>query len=228
VLTFVVATIFLLFLLSAAISAFNSIGVPNWLLGLFFFGSLLGSLVNIPIGSVKSEGYFVQSEYVSFFGIDIRVPQMKYRVLKTLVSVNVGGAVIPVIFSIYLLLRAPEALIIPAIIAIGIVSTISHAVARPIRGVGIATPGFIPPLTAATVAIILSAAFQTGVRATLSVFVLAYSSGVLGTLVGADLTNLGKLPQVGASSVSIGGAGTFDGVFMSGLIALILTLFFTT
>jgi uncharacterized membrane protein len=46
--------------------------------------------------------------------------------------------------------------------------------------------------------------------------------GVLGTLIGADLTNLGAIKQVGAPIASIGGAGTFDGVFLSGIIAVLL------
>jgi uncharacterized membrane protein len=45
---------------------------------------------------------------------------------------------------------------------------------------------------------------------------------VLGTLIGADLSNLGVIPQLGAPIASIGGAGTFDGVFLSGIIAALL------
>jgi len=40
---------------------------------------------------------------------------------------------------------------------------------------------------------------------------VAFISGVLGTLIGADLLNLGKLRELGAPVASIGGAGTFDG-----------------
>ena len=54
-------------------------------------------------------------------------------------------------------------------------------------------------------------------------FALAYVSGVLGTLIGADLTNLGAIKKIGAPVASIGGAGTFDGVFLSGIIAVLLT-----
>jgi uncharacterized membrane protein len=46
--------------------------------------------------------------------------------------------------------------------------------------------------------------------------------GVLGTLIRADLTNLGAIKQVGAPISSIGGAGTFDGVFLSGIVAVLL------
>ena len=49
-----------------------------------------------------------------------------------------------------------------------------------------------------------------------------YKAGVLGTLIGADLINLRKIPKLGAPVASIGGAGTFDGVFLSGVIAVII------
>lgn len=53
-------------------------------------------------------------------------------------------------------------------------------------------------------------------------FALAYVWGVLGTLIGADLTNLGAVQEIIAPIASIGGAGTFDGVFLSSTIAVLL------
>jgi uncharacterized membrane protein len=75
------------------------------------------------------------------------------------------------------------------------------------------TPAFVPPIAAAVIALILSPS-QPGV--------IAYVSGTLGTLIGADLLNLGKIPALGAPVASIGGAGTFDGVFLTGIIAALL------
>jgi len=49
---------------------------------------------------------------------------------------------------------------------------------------------------------------------------------VLGTLIGADLTNLDKLSGLGAPVASIGGAGTFDGIFLTGILAVILANLF--
>ena len=51
---------------------------------------------------------------------------------------------------------------------------------------------------------------------------LAYIAGSLGTLIGADLLNLGKVRGLGAPVASIGGAGTFDGVFLVGIVAVLL------
>jgi uncharacterized membrane protein len=82
-----------------------------------------------------------------------------------------------------------------------------------VKGVGISTPVFIPPLVAALLAYILPSGAPR---------VIAYVSGVLGTLIGADLSNLNNIPKLGAPIASIGGAGTFDGVFLTGIIAVLL------
>jgi len=51
---------------------------------------------------------------------------------------------------------------------------------------------------------------------------MAYISGTLGTLIGADLINLGKIEGLQAPVASIGGAGTFDGIFFTGILAVLL------
>jgi uncharacterized membrane protein len=40
--------------------------------------------------------------------------------------------------------------------------------------------------------------------------------------VGADLLNLARVARLSPPIMSIGGAGTFDGVFVSGVIAVLL------
>ncbi|MDA4131217.1 MAG: DUF1614 domain-containing protein [Thaumarchaeota archaeon] len=52
--------------------------------------------------------------------------------------------------------------------------------------------------------------------------IVAYISGSMGALIGADLTNLRGITKLGAPVVSIGGAGTFDGVFLTGIIAVLI------
>jgi uncharacterized membrane protein len=88
--------------------------------------------------------------------------------------------------------------------------------ARPVPGVGVAVPIFIPPLAATVVALVLSRSEAPS---------LAYVGGCLGTLVGADLLNLDKIRGLGAPVASIGGAGTFDGVFITGIIAVLIASF---
>jgi uncharacterized membrane protein len=141
-----------------------------------------------------------------------RIPQVEYDEATTMVAVNVGGALIPTLVSVYLLWKLPSA-IPQAIVGVAIVAVVTHVVARPVKGVGIATPFFIPPLVAALSAYLLSSS---------AIRVVAYVAGVLGTLIGADLSNLHVIPKLGAPVASIGGAGTFDGVFLSGIIAALL------
>jgi uncharacterized membrane protein len=50
----------------------------------------------------------------------------------------------------------------------------------------------------------------------------AYVAGTLGTLIGADILHLDKLRHLNAPVASIGGAGTFDGIFLTGILAVLL------
>lgn len=100
-----------------------------------------------------------------------------------------------------------------AIIDVVVVAIVNHLVARPVKGVGITTPIFVSPLIAALTSYLLP--FGTPQ-------VVAYIGGVLGTLIGADISNLRVIPKLGAPIASIGGAGTFDGVFLSGILAALL------
>lgn len=206
-----VLTVGLLFV-GAVGFAFRQVGFSPQLTVLILITTFFGSYVNIPLLRLKAVIPIVKEEYLSFFGFVFRVPQFDYEEFSTLVAINVGGALIPTMVSVYLLWKLPQTLPY-ATAGILIVAAVTHLVARPVKGLGIATPAFIPPLTAAFAAYIL----PSGAPA-----VVAYASGVLGTLIGADLTNLHKIPNLGAKIASIGGAGTFDGVFLSGILAVLL------
>ena len=92
-------------------------------------------------------------------------------------------------------------------------AVICHMLAQPVHGVGIALPTFVPPVAAALVAALVSWD---------ELAPLAYIGGSLGVLIGADILNLDKLSSLGAPVASIGGAGTFDGIFVAGLLAVLL------
>jgi uncharacterized membrane protein len=100
-----------------------------------------------------------------------------------------------------------------------IVAGVTRVYSRTVRGLGIMTPFFIPPLTALLCGLVLSAAAG---YPEMGAPIIAYASGTLGTILGADLLNLPRIRELGAPLVSIGGAGTFDGVFLPGLIAAFL------
>lgn len=206
--------VFLLLGLGLIRHAFEIIGLPPDLAFVALMATLVGSYFNIPLWRVRG-GPPEQLTIISRFGMRYRVPQPFFQGSRsTLVAVNVGGAVVPVLLCAYALWALPGALL-PALIGTVVVSAVVHAMARPVRGLGIATPLFIPPLAAVVIAYLVAAPAE--------VSVVAYASGVLGTLIGADLTNLGKLGDLGAPVVSIGGAGTFDGVFLTGIVAALLS-----
>jgi uncharacterized membrane protein len=192
--------------------AYMRTGVSSPSAILLLLGSLFGSYINIPVyhfpGGVVREG-----EEIIFFGVHYVVPVLVQHA-GTTVAVNVGGAVIPTLLSLYLLSKYE--LWILGILATALIAAIMHMLATPVPGVGIAVPIFMPPIVTAIVAVLLA---RTHAAA------LAYASGSLGTLIGADLLNLPAVEGLGAPVASIGGAGTFDGIFMTGIVAVLLASF---
>lgn len=208
--------LFLLFLLlglqfDLMAFSFEKLGLSHgsavWLL----FTALLGGLVNLPLFSIAAE---MPEEPFPSPGFGMwRLPRTPFAG-RTLIAVNVGGCLVPLAFSLYLLNQKPlpwEQLL-PAV---AIMSALSYAFSRPIPGLGIAMPGFTAPLGAALAAILLA---EEAYRAE-----VAYIAGTTGVLIGADLLRLKDIRRMGAPVASIGGAGTFDGIFMTGLVAALLT-----
>jgi uncharacterized membrane protein len=193
--------------------AFRAIGFSWYTSILILMGSLLGSWINIPIAKIYTKKKVSEPQTIEFFGIVFRVPGVAEVKSPTILAINVGGAVIPIAICAYLFLKVPEILPIAAI-SIAIVAVVMYFVARPIKGIGIAAPALVAPLVAATCAILLSQMIDASY--------VAYVSGVLGTLIGADLAHLKDISKSGPKIASIGGAGTFDGIFLSGIIAAIL------
>jgi uncharacterized membrane protein len=208
--------------LGVLISAFMKIGFSAGDAFLILLLSLVGSSINIPLATLKSDIPAVRDNFVRSFGISYRVPIRRLTKNETILAINVGGAIIPVLISAYLLTRFPSSFFMAGA-GVLIVAIITYSVARPIRGIGIATPALIPPLTAAVAAILLTSFIHIpDCPVDQCRVVTAYVGGVIGTLLGADILNLGKIKNLGAPVASIGGAGTFDGIFLSGFIALLL------
>lgn len=189
--------------------AYERIGVKRRYVFSILILSLLGSYVNIPIVQLPPQ-QVVSNQEVMYFGMRYIVPMVE-NWPGTVIAINLGGAIIPTALSCYLIVK--RQIYGLALLGIIIVGTVVHVLAEPIYGVGIAVPMFVPPLVAAGVALIL---------ARQSAPPLAYIAGSLGTLIGADLLNLDKIQTLGAPVASIGGAGTFDGIFLTGILAVLL------
>jgi uncharacterized membrane protein len=212
---FLLALFFLLVVVVALIElrilryAYERIGIDRrYVWGLLFL-SLLGSYINIPVAELPPERVLSNRE-ITFFGMRYVIPEVQ-EWPGTIVAVNVGGALIPVLLSSYLLVK--NRLFVRGLAGVAVVALIVHLLAQPVEGVGISVPVFIPPLVAAAVALLFSPRAAPP---------LAYISGSLGTLIGADLLNLNKIHGLGAPVASIGGAGTFDGIFVTGILAVLL------
>jgi uncharacterized membrane protein len=175
------------------------------LLALSFFGSY----VNIPLYQLPPR-HVVSGTEIAIGGMSYVIPHLTGWT-GTVIAVNLGGAIIPVCLSVYLVFR--NGLFGKGLIGVAILTLCVHLMAYPVRGVGIAVPMLVPPVVAAIVGLLLSRTYAAP---------LAYVSGSLGTLLGADILNLGRIGDLGAPIASIGGAGTFDGVFLTGIISVLL------
>ena len=180
---------------------------------LILIGTFLGSSINIPLFRLKDTVPIIKEEHASSFGVTYHIPKLEYGQAVTMVAINVGGALIPTAVSLYLLSRASPLIVLDSIIGVIIVAFVTHLIAKPVKGVGVVSPAFVPPIVAAIVAIAISPGQPIAI---------AYIAGVLGTLIGADLSNLSVIKKLGASMASIGGAGSFDGIFLSGIVAVLL------
>jgi uncharacterized membrane protein len=210
ILVFLFAGLIILIQLRILRYAYMRLGVGPGAALVLLFGSLIGSYFNIPITVLPGPPPVQSGEIVEFFGMRYVVPVV-VSWPGTVLAVNVGGAVIPTIMSSYLVIRYQ--LWLKAAIATAAIAFVIHSMATPVPGIGIAVPVFAPVVTTAILAFILSREYAAP---------LAYIGGSMGTLIGADLLNLDKINGLGAPVASIGGAGTFDGIFLTGILAVLL------
>jgi uncharacterized membrane protein len=207
-----VVLLFLIAMLEVGIieSAYQKLGMSHRAVTLLLFLSIFGSYINIPVATIATISPPPPVYHHHIYNLDY-IPALMSGPDDTVIAVNLGGAVIPVLLSAYLLMRVGG--VIPAFIATAVVAMVVHHFSRVIPGAGIAVPTFIPGFAAAALAILLTREHRP---------VVAYVAGTIGCLIGADVLNLPVIARLNAPIASIGGAGTFDGVFVSGVIAVLL------
>lgn len=189
--------------------AYTRLGISARAALLLLLGSLLGSYLNLPLAELPCQEV-LSGRVVDYFGMRYFVPVV-LDWPGTIIAVNVGGALIPILMSIYLLSK--NGLWGRGLLATAVVAAVCHWLARPVPGLGISLPVFIPAISTGLVALLLSRRYAAP---------LAYVGGSLGTLAGADLLNLGNLQGLRAPVASIGGAGTFDGIFATAILAVLI------
>lgn len=192
--------------------AFEKTGFTEFQFFLILGVALVGSYVDIPVWHMKTTKPMVVVREVRAFWVTYRIPQYAISHVTTTIAVNVGGALVPLIVTLILLNEHPS-ILFGALVAIALTSLVVHAVAKYVEGVGIVAPTLIPPIAA----VLFSLPFGTAHLA-----ITAYIAGTVGTLIGADLSNLGKISSGGTHVASIGGAGKFDGIFLTGIVAVLI------
>jgi len=189
--------------------AYSQLGIAPRYFFTWLFLSLAGSYVNLPIMRFAPE-QMTRLEEIPFYGVPYVIPSVETWP-GTILAINVGGAIIPVLLSLVLIVK--NNLYRNAAWGVALVSLACYLLAEPLPGLGIAIPVFYPPVIAAIVALTLSRRFAAP---------LAYVCGSLGTLIGADLMHLADFRGLGAPVASIGGAGTFDAIFVSALLGVLI------
>lgn len=200
----------LLIQLGAISIAFEKLGLSPQSGMLLMLASLLGSGINIPL--------YLHERKSSVTPVAPPLPIQPWgfprRLIpgKTLVAVNVGGCLIPGSLSVYLLVTQ-SLNPVSVLLVLAAVTAVCYSLSRPIPGIGFGMPMFVAPLSAVLMAIALAPENSAP---------LAYIGGTLGVVIGADLLHLRDLDRLEARVASIGGAGTFDGIFFTGIIAALL------
>ena len=197
--------LFLIIFLNVVAFSFDQLGMSPEIAMFILIATLFGSVINIPLTKRKVT-YVDDTAFFGFFRVR--------RAHATGLAINLGGAIVPIAVSAYLLTQVPS--LWQVLVATALMAIVTKLIARPVAGVGIVLPMFIPPILAAAFALILSYEFAAP---------CAYIAGTIGTLIGADILNLHKLQNL-RGVASIGGAGVFDGIFLVGIVSVLLTALF--
>lgn len=207
---FLLSTLILLIQIELLSFAFVKLGLAPEMGIMVLALSLFGSIVNLPVAKIKSHAPIQELPQSIYLGL-LRIPIQPFH-NETQIFVNLGGCLIPATLSIYLYTHSTLSFV-SVLTGITTMSIISYFFSRPIRGLGIGMPILVAPISAALVGLLINPEQSAA---------LAYISGTLGVLIGADLFRLKDISRLGTPYASIGGAGTFDGIFITGIVAALL------
>jgi uncharacterized membrane protein len=199
----VVLVLFFVYLIVT--KAFNDMGFSS-------FEAIIIVFVSFLLGSGIIDEYL---------GINFsNIPLFQYHT-NWIVGINIGGAVIPILLSIYLSLKNRLKPVM-VLFGIGIVAVVTFLVTYPDPEKGIVStfPFWVLPIFAASFFSIVIARREKSKAAP-----FAYTIGTLGVLIGADGFHLMSLLQYETQTMRvavIGGASVFDMVFITGILAVFL------
>lgn len=192
--------------------ALRTMGLSVPVLLVIYMAMLLGGFVNIPVYVFKSPGE-TEPKHVSYMGMKYKLPVWHGH--NTQVSLNLGGCIIAVLLSLYFALSLPP---VPLILSSIAVALGVFATSTAIRGTGVIAPALIPPLLAIAISFIVLSLYQGGIT---GIARMAFATGTFGTILGAYVLNYRRIRRAGPALVSVGGAGTFEAIFLAGVLATI-------
>ena len=163
----------------------NKLGLSKNLLLLFFTLMIVGSFIDIPISSTPD------------------------------ISINLGGAIIPVVLAIYILYQADDSIeVIRTLAAVIITGGAIYALTQIYQfeeGHTFIDSNFLFPIVAGTTAYLIGHSRRA-----------SFIAGTLGFLI-YDIIHLVRITLGGVPGQSaIGGAGIFDSIVISGILAVLL------
>lgn len=162
VLLFSLLLLLTLFVQFVAVSAaFQKLGLSPGSAYTLMLTALVDSVVNLPLPRLRNPSRFTAWQ-----------PDAGQPVI----AVNLGGALIPAAFSLFLWRHSAPGWQ-PVALSVAVVSTVAGLFSRPIAGLGIAMPILLAPLSAELAANWIAPGQSAA---------LAYISGTIGVLVGAD------------------------------------------
>lgn len=181
------------------------LGFASTSAALILIGIIAGSFFIIPLGKKK----LILVEQSRLFGL-----LKKSGMAAQGISINVGGAIVPVLVSLYLLLKLP---LKETLIAILFMIVVARVFSRYVPGKGVLISPVMPALFAMMFAFSFAREFMAQV---------SFVSGVFGVLVGADLLRIPFMQKDSLrSSMCIGGAGVFDGIVLIALSSALIAGF---
>lgn len=204
---FLLVLLFTLLQLGALVFAFGQLGLSAQSALLLFPAALAGSAINLPL--------FSRQQPVAPLDPD-EIPDLleEFHPVcqgRTTVAVNVGGALVPICLSGYLIAHHGLPLL-PLALAVLLVGWPSYRLSRS-GGRWARLPLLLTPPVAAGCANLFAPAFAEP---------LAYVGATLGLLLGGELARLPALTRLRLPLAAVGGGGTFDASFIAGIVAVLL------
>jgi len=213
---FVAFIIFIpLFFANAMLVALGKLGLSPGTSLLAASGIFIGGMFNVPIKRIDRDEIIDVTPF-SLFGFGRIFPQFLRRRTYTVIALNVGGCLVPAAIAVYEVFRLASlgpGVLLATIAAVVVNVAVCYWLARPVPQLGIALPAIMPALVAALCGLLFVPDMAPA---------LAFVGGVAGPLIGADLLHLRQIERISTGVASIGGAGTFDGIVISALVATLL------